>query len=213
MAAATLNIRPYEPEVEVVEEDRARADVYALLAHLFYSPPSEDFLRSLADVDIIDGRASQSRLAAAWRALQNAARTVAPAAISEEYDSIFISVGRPPVFLYGSFYLAGFLMEKPLVQLRDDLASLGLARKRESGEPEDHVSALCDVMRFLILGDEDTPPATLAAQREFFTRNIAPWYGRLCEAIQNAEQTAFYKDVAALAKEFFDLEVESLEIA
>lgn len=197
----------------VDEEEHVRADLYALLATLFYSPPSEELLRSIAVAGIADDDANQSQFAASWRDLQSAARAVAPDAIREEYDNAFITAGRPPVFLYGSVYEAGFLMDKPLARLREDLASLGLARKPQVGEPEDHISALCDVMRFLIVGAGDTQPATLEVQREFFTRHIAPWYGALCAAIVGAEQTDFYKRVAAFARAFFDLEVQSFEIA
>lgn len=211
VTAATLE--PDVPQEEVVEEDRARADVYGLLAHLFYSPPSAGLLRGIAEADVIDADIRESQLALAWDALRNTAHAANVEAIRQEYDDAFISAGRPPVFLYGSVYQAGFLMEKPLVQLRDDLARLGLARKQESGESEDHISALCDVMRFLIAGAEDVPPATVGAQREFFMRHIAPWYGRLCAAIAAAERTDFYKKVAAFAKEFLDLEVQSFEIA
>jgi TorA maturation chaperone TorD len=213
MTTAVADPRPHEPQEEVIEEDRARADVYGLLANLFYSPPAEDLLRGVAVAGIIDGDAGHSQLATSWRALRRAAQTADADAVREEYDKAFITAGRPPVFLYGSFYQAGFLMDKPLAQLRDDLAKLGLARNLEVGEPEDHISALCDVMRFLIIGAEDVPPAALPAQREFFMRHIAPWYARLCAAIENAEQTDFYRNVAAFAKEFFDLEVQSFEIA
>lgn len=213
MTTVAAQPRSYAPQEEVADEDRARADVYALLANLFYSPPSEGLLRGIAVADVIDGDTNQSQLAAAWKALREAALGADPDAVKEEYDNAFITAGRPPVFLYGSFYQAGFLMEKPLVKLRDDLARLGLARSHGSSEPEDHISALCDVMRFLIIGAEDVPPAAIAVQRDFFMGHIAPWYERLCAAIEDAEQTGFYKKVAAFAKEFFDLEVQSFDIA
>jgi TorA maturation chaperone TorD len=205
--------RLYGCEGNVAEEDRARADIYGVLAHLFYSSPSASLLRTITDVRLIEGDADQSPLAAAWHELQKAARAADPEAIREEYDHAFITAGRPPVFLYGSVYQTGFLMDKPLARLRDDLAQLGFARNLEVGEPEDHISALCDVMRLLIIGTDDAAPAALSAQREFFMRHIAPWYERLCAAIDAAEQTDFYKKAAAFAKEFFYLEVQSFEIA
>lgn len=213
MVTAAPKLEPYEPQEEVFEVDRARADVYGLLANLFYSSSSAGLLRSVADANVISGDVRESRLAATWDALQNAARDADPDTVREEYENTFITAGRPPVFLYGSFYQAGFLMEKPLVQLRDDLARLGLARSHGRSEPEDHIAALCDVMRFLIIGAEDVPPAPIAVQKDFFMGHIGPWYERLCAAIANAEQTAFYKKVAAFAKEFFDLEVQSFEMA
>lgn len=201
------------PQEEVAEEERARADVYALLATLFYSPPSEGLLESIAAARLVNEDANDSQLVRSWAALQAAARTAVPEAVRHEYDNAFITAGRPPVFLYGSVYQAGLLMDKPLAQLRDDLARLGLARRREVGEPEDHISGLCDVMRFLIVGADGVPPAPMDAQREFFERHLAPWYARLCDAIEAAEPTHFYRRVAAFARAFFDLELRSFEIA
>ena len=203
----------YAPQEEVAEEERVRADLYALLATLFYSPPTEALLQHIAVAEIVNDDANPSQFATSWWALQSAARAARPDALRQEYDSAFITAGRPPVFLYGSVYQAGFLMDKPLARLRQDLTQLGLARRAEVGEPEDHISALCDVMRFLIVGTENVPPAELAAQREFFAAHIAPWYERLCAAIETAEQTFFYTRVAAFSKSFFDIELQSFEIA
>jgi TorA maturation chaperone TorD len=210
MATAVTDLRSYESQEGVVEEDRARANIYGLLANLFYGPPSEALLR---DIATIDSDVDRSPLAGTWHTLQQAARNAEPGALRQEYDNTFITAGRAPVFLYGSVYQTGFLMDKPLAQLRDDLAKIGLARNLEIGEPEDHISALCDVMRFLIAGAEEIPASDVALQREFFMRHIAPWYDQVCTAVENAEQTDFYKKVAAFAKEFFDLEVQSFEIA
>ena len=115
--------------------------------------------------------------------------------------------------LYGSFYLAGFLNEKPLAQLRDELTKMGLARSGDSHETEDHISALCDVMRFLIAGDHDRLPAALSVQRDFFQRHINSWNTQLCAAVIAATQTYFYKHVAQFTREFFAIENESFDIA
>ncbi len=108
--------------------------------------------------------------------------------------------------LYGSFFEAGFLHEKPLALLREDLTKMGVARRGDRHESEDHVSALCDVMRMLIVGDGALPAAALAAQRDFFRRHIQPWYAQLCDAVIGAHQTDFYKRVAQLLREFFAIE-------
>lgn len=200
--------------VGVMSEERARADFYGLLANLFYCPPSAELLQSIRGAAILDTSVSGgSRFGARWRALQDAAQAADPAAIKQEYDDAFISTGRAPVPLFASFYLAGSPRQTPLTELREELARLGLALKASSGEPEDHISALCDVMRFLIVGGDGARPAALEAQRGFFTRHIGPWYGALCEAILAAGETDFYQHVARFAEGFFDLEVESLEIA
>lgn len=198
---------------EVSTEDRARAALYGLIANLFCAAPSAALLRVVVDAGDVDLEAAGSGFARAWRELQRATATADIPAVRQEFDDVFISTGLAPVSLYSSSYFPGVMTNRPLAGLRDELAALGLARKRESGDTEDHIAALCDVMRFLIAGDAETHPASLAVQRDFFMRNIAPWYRRFCEAVERAEQTRYYRAVAAFVREFFDLEVESFDIA
>ena len=145
--------------------------------------------------------------------LQHAASSADAAALKEEFERAFISTGRPAVMVFGSFYLAGFLNEKPLAQLRDELAKMGLARRGDCHDSEDHISALCDVMRFLIAGDPASAPVALEAQRDFFVRYIKSWNTQFCDAVNSANETCFYKHVAQFAREFFELEHESFAIA
>ena len=197
----------------VLPEDQARAEVYGLLSRLFYQPPSAELLEAIATSVTLCNDDSDSGFCRAWHTLQQAAATIDAAAVIEEFDTAFIGTGRQPVMLYGSFYLAGFLNEKPLAQLRDELAQKGLARRGDRHESEDHISALCDVMRFLIVGDHDTPPAALEVQRDFFLRQIKSWNNQLCAAVSSADETHFYKHVARLAREFFEIENESFDLA
>lgn len=197
----------------VLPEDRARAEIYALLGNLFYQPPSAELLEMIATSQAMCNDGSDSGFCRAWRALQKAAAGADAEAVRDEFDTAFIGTGRQPVMLYGSFYLAGFLNEKPLAQLRDELTKMGLARSGSSHETEDHISALCDVMRFLIAGDQDTPPAALEVQRDFFQRHIHSWNAQLCAAVTEAGQTHFYKHVAQFAWEFFAIENESFAFA
>jgi len=197
----------------VLPEDQARAQIYALLGNLFYQPPSAELLETIATGQTLCNDGNDSGFCRAWRALQEAAANADAEAVREEFDTAFIGTGRQPVMLYGSFYLAGFLNEKPLVQLRDELTQKGLARSGDSHETEDHISALCDVMRFLIAGDPHTPPAELPVQRDFFRRHIHSWNTQLCAAVIDATQTHFYKHVAQFAREFFAIENESFDIA
>jgi TorA maturation chaperone TorD len=212
MLLATAAEAPAPRLEEVVPEDWARADFYALIGSLFYAAPDGALLASLANSQAF-GREVDSPLARAWAALQAAAASADPADVNDEFDLAFVSTGNPPVPLAGCMYTAGFMHERPLAELRDDLARLGLARRTGSAETEDHVSALCDVMRLLIAGGDGVPPATGAAQREFFSRHLQPWYGRLCDAVRRAGQTRFYKPVADLAQAFFDVESAAFEIA
>lgn len=214
LMTATAIAHHHEGLEEVAPEDQARAAIYGLISNLFYAAPGQELLAVIAQAgEDIASQGPDSELGRAWRELKRAAAAADEGALRQEYDDTFISTGRAPVFLYGSFYLAGFLMEKPVAKLRDDLATLGLARKADSGETEDHISALCDVMRLLILGDGAGPAAPIESQREFFARNIAPWYERLSEAIQGAETTNFYKSAALFVRRFFDLESQSFEMA
>jgi len=197
----------------VLPEDQARAEVYALLGNLFYQPPSSQLLEIIASSQTLCNDSAESEFCRAWRALQEAAANADADAVKDEFDTAFIGTGRQPVMLYGSFYLAGFLNEKPLAQLRDELTKMGLARSENRHETEDHISALCDVMRFLIAGDQATPPAALDAQRDFFQRHIYSWNAQLCAAVIAATQTDFYKHVALFAREFFAIENESFAFA
>ena len=198
--------------VALEAEDNARAEVYALLSSLFYQPPSKELLHVIATGSVICNDEPVSDFCRAWRALQQAAALADAEAVKDEFDAAFIGTGRQPVMLYGSFYEAGFLHEKPLAILRDTLTKMGIARRGDRHESEDHVSALCDVMRFLITGDPETPPAALDLQREFFHRHIEPWYAQLSAAVIGANQTNFYKHVALLLREFFAIEHAAFDI-
>jgi len=200
---ATLKSAPAYP---VDPQDRMRADHYGLLGHLFYAPPDVDLLRALAESVALDAEAPEARFFEAWNALRRAAGATTAEAVRAEYDETFIGVGKPAVMLYASYYLSGFMNDKPLVELRDQLAGLGLARRGAAEEPEDHFSGLADVMRQLIL-DECRPAAGRdAAQEQFFSRFIAPCYGRLCDAVDGVAEAAFYRSLAGFARAFLDVE-------
>jgi TorA maturation chaperone TorD len=200
------------PVVNLEAEERARADVYALLGNLFYAPASQELLASIATGGGICNDGADTDFCRAWRTLQQAAAHTDAEAVRDEFDAAFIGTGRQPVMLYGSFYEAGFLHEKPLAILRDDLTKMGYARRGDRHESEDHVSALCDVMRIMISGDAETPPAALAVQCEFFRRHLLPCYAQMCAAVISANQTDFYKHVAHLLREFFVIENAAFEM-
>ncbi|MCK0507519.1 molecular chaperone TorD family protein [Aromatoleum anaerobium] len=192
-------------------EDNARAEHYALLARLFFAPPDAPLLAALAAAGDVFGGGNlpfaHSPFGVAWAELADAARHTDARSVHDEYEALFQGIGRPEVMLYGSFYLAGFLMEEPLADLRDDLAGLGLARRGGVTETEDHVAVLAEVMRHLVVSGADA--AGLARQRAFFTRHLQPWYARLADALAAAPQASFYARVGALARAFFDVESEA----
>lgn len=185
------------------DEDRARAEHYAVLSRLFAAPPDAPFLASLTQLATTWGAAGGT-LGAAWQILGAAAAALDAEQAEEEYTRLFLTIGRPEVMLFGSFYIAGFLMEEPVVALRNDLAELGLGRRLGVTESEDHIAALCDVMRHLIVSAPDA--AGLVRQQAFFANHLALWAGELATALEAAPESLFYSRSAPLLRAFFDIE-------
>jgi len=196
---------------EAAEENLARAGVYGVLAHLFIASPSRELLATIADSeDMI--MADDSPLALTWRGLCDVARNADPADICQEYESVFVSPGRPEVSLYASSYMSGSRRGNLLAELRGDLAKAGYARAGTSSEYEDHLSAICEVMRGMI-ADEQEDGSAHESQREFFRNYVAPWYGAMCEAVNKSDRTDFYRAVARFANAFLTNESEYFELA
>lgn len=197
---------PLKFHLTLPPEEVARANFYGLLARLFYAPPDARLLEAVAGASAIEGE--DGGLGAAWKELSSAAAQADPEAVREEYDGVFVGTGKSPVTLYACAYSIRFSSEAPLAELRAQLASLGLARRESAGEPEDHIAALCDTMRYLIAVQK----RDLAEQRRFFTRWIGPAADALCDAIEREPATAFYKSVGKFARAFFHIERTAFEM-
>ncbi|HIF9187239.1 TPA: TorD/DmsD family molecular chaperone [Photobacterium damselae] len=178
-----------------------RIEIYNLLAHLLRQSPSQDVLDWLADLDV-EGTNDphQSSMAAAWPLLKLAAQKATPIAVAEEYQDLFIGIGRGDVLPYGSWYLTGSLMEMPLAHLRSDLKQLGYERNESVKEPEDHIAALLEVMAMLVEGGDEH------LQRTFFNRHLAPWCEKVSTDIKTAKSAVFYTAVGELALQFLTVE-------
>ena len=150
-------------------------------------------------------------LESSWSELVAAARGQSLAEVTLEFDALFGGVSRPEVYLYGSHYLSGFLNEKPLAALRGDIAELGLARDEALLETEDHVAYLCEVMRYLIAGD-DVAVANLTRQREFFTRHVQSWLPQMCEALTAHPKARFYRALAGFTQAFVSVEAQGFDM-
>lgn len=187
-------------------EDQARANFYGLISRLFYAPPDAALLAALGSADELE--AEDEVLARSWRELCHAAARADADTLRDEYDSVFVGTGKTPITLYTSAYSIRYSNETPLASLRGELAELGFARREAVGEPEDHIAALCDVMRHLISSDEND----LATQKRFFERWIQPSAEPLCGAIEKSALGPFHKAVGRLAKSFFSLEHASFEM-
>jgi TorA maturation chaperone TorD len=188
-------------------EETARADLYGLLATLFYEPPPQALLDTIASAQA----QGEGVLERAWRDLVAACKQAQEAEVRDEYETLFIGVGKPEVMLYGSYYLSGFLMEKPLSALRSDLAALGLQRTDTVVESEDHIASLCEVMRYLIASD-DTALANVATQKKFYADHMQAWVGDMCNALEAYPNIKFYRPVMQLARSFFEVEMQAFDM-
>lgn len=193
-----------------LDEETARAEVYGLLAALFYAAPSAEMHENLK-VAVTEAPQAGAPLEASWAELVAVARTLGLADISQEHDLLFGGVGKPELYLFGSHYLSGFLNEKPLAALRHDLTELGLARDDAMPETEDHVAYLCEVMRYLIAGD-DAAVANLTRQREFFARHVMTWVPQMCDAIMQHPKARFYRQLAAFTQVFVGVEAQGFDM-
>ena len=193
-----------------LDEETARAEIYGLLSLLFYAPPSEALLGQL-QVAVTEAPDAGAFLEEPWRELVASARSLTQAQIADEYNRLFGGVGKPEVYLFGSHYLSGFLNEKPLVRLRDDLAELGLGRSEDMSETEDHVAYVFEVMRFLIAGD-DVAVSNLTRQQAFFTQHVQSWLPALCQVLQSQPRAVFYARVAAFTEAFVGVESQGFDL-
>lgn len=206
----SLSLASHDGDASELDEETARAEVYGLLAALYYAPPAAGLLAPLR-VAVTEAPVAGGFLEEPWRTLVGAARELSDDAIRTEYDDLFGGVGKPEVFLYGSHYLSGFLNEKPLVKLRDDLAELGLARAEALSETEDHIACLCEVMRYLIAGD-DAAVCNLARQQAFFARHLQPWTEAMCATIAAHPKARFYGAVAGFTRAFLSVETQGFDL-
>lgn len=188
-------------------EDRGRCDFYALLARLYADGPDARLLKSIGDADTIDG---DNPFATTWNHLVAASGAMDAEAAAQEYTDLFIGVGKCEVNLHGSHWLSGFMLEKPLAELRSDLGALGLGRRGDVVMLEDHLCALCETMRLLIAGHDDRKPAPIATQRAFFERHLVSWVFLCCTAIRESAIANYYVRVAEFTEQYMALDRDAL---
>jgi len=191
-----------EPESTGIidQEQQYRANAYSLLAALLRSSPDSQILDRLSSLtQQVQGEGDSLRVSMSMLGLSS--RTLTASAIQDEYHDLFIGLGKGEVVPYGSWYLTGFLMEKPLSELRDDLKQLGFERNESVTEPEDHAAALCEVVSLMITDDTD-----LNVQRKFFQTHMVNWMGRFFNDLSEAKSAIFYKALGRFGAEFISFE-------
>jgi TorA maturation chaperone TorD len=176
----------------------ARASEYRLLASVLGQAPSAELLGQIAKIS-----GDSTKLGQAHAALAGA--TADADAVAREYFDLFIGVGRGELLPYASYYLTGFLQERPLAQIREDMAAIGLAGADHVCEPEDHIAILCEIMAGMAAGDFE---ADLAAEQRFFERNLKPWASRFFADLEGAASARFYRNVGRLGRLFIEIEAE-----
>lgn len=189
-------------------EEQARADFYGVLGRLFYAPPDAALLAALAQAGPLAGDDPGAPLALAWNALRKAAAGADADAVRDEFEAVFVGTGKAEVTPYTSAYTVKSAVDNPLVDIRDFMARHGIARRADAFEPEDHVAALCDVMRFLIVESR----APLDEQRRFFEAFLGGGALLLCDAIDRSQRTVFYRKVAGVARAFLEVEHAALDM-
>lgn len=190
-------------------EEVQRAELYGLLARLWLAPPDAELLAQFA-VAVTEAPQPGAFLEPAWQALVAALRATTVEAASAEFDALFQGVGKPDIFVYGSYYLAGGLHDQPLAALRAELAELGLTRAPD-GETEDHVAFVFEVMRYLIAGD-DLAVCNLERQRRFFRAHVQLWVEQLCDTVERHHRARVYAALAGFTRAFVQVESQGFDL-
>lgn len=190
----------------IAPEDAARANFYGLIARLFYAPPDSQLISQLLQAAPIEGDAA---LADSWKEMIEACRTAYPAQLEAEHTELFVGTGKALITPYLSHYVLRHSTDNPLVELRARLREWGIARREEVPEYEDHVSGVCETMRFVIAVQQRSPEE----QQDFFERFVYRAAGAFCDAVNASNQSRFYRLVARFARAFLEVEKNAFEMA
>ena len=190
----------------VSEEDRLRADLYNYLGLMLAAPPSEMLLEQTAALS-----GDETPLGQAITQLAREAKRTKPAGAEREFNALFIGLGRGELLPYASYYLTGFLNEKPLAALRNDMSARGLSRAPNVFEPEDNIASLMEMMGAMIVGRFGAA-TSLAEQKTFFNKHIGPWAAHFFADLEGAKNSVLYASVAAVGRAFMEIETEGFRM-
>lgn len=193
-----------QQRAQIDDVDAVRARESSLLATLLARTPDASLLSRIAR---LPGDATP--LGLAHRALAQAAANTSAEKIEREFFNLFIGIGRGELLPYGSYYLTGFLNERPLARLREDLRAHSIERADEQLEPEDHGAILCEIMAELA-GDQLATDARL--QQQFFEKHLASWIGRFFADLEQADSADFYRYVGTVGRQFMEIETEAFAL-
>jgi TorA maturation chaperone TorD len=194
------------PADAVAEEDRLRADLYNYLGLMLAAPPDAMLLEQTAALTGDD-----SPLGEAINGLARVAAVTKPTAVQKEFNALFIGLGRGELLPYASYYMTGFLNEKPLARLRTDMQALGMSRAPNTFEPEDNIASLMEMMGGMIIG-RFGKPASIQNQKDFYNKHIGPWAEHFFTDLQAAKGSVLYASVGAVGAAFLEIERESFRM-
>ena len=194
-------------DIRISEEDRLRADLYNFLGLILARPPDQMLLEQTAGL-----AGDDSELGQAITVLAKLAKMSKPKSVEREYNKLFIGLGRGELLPYASYYLTGFLNEKPLATLRNDMTAQGLARVETVFEPEDNIASLMEIMAAMIVG-RFGDPADLASQKTFFNRHIGPWASHFFTDLEGAKNSVFFAPVGTVGRAFMAIEAEAFRMS
>jgi len=192
---------------QIAEEDRLRADLYIFLGLLLSAPPDRMLLDQTAGLIGDD-----SELGRGVTALSKMARVSKPKSLESEYNKLFIGLGRGELLPYASYYLTGFLNEKPLAKLRQDMHARGLSRADTVFEPEDNIASLMEMMGAMIVGRFGAAEP-LDTQRSFFNAHIGPWAAHFFSDLEAAKNSVFYASVGTVGRAFMEIEAQAFKMS
>ncbi len=193
-------------DIKVASEDRLRADLYNFLGLMLSGPPDQILLDQCAGLSGDD-----SELGKAIAGLARVAKATKPKKVESEFNALFVGLGRGELLPYASYYLTGFLNEKPLATLRTDMATRGMTRAANVYEPEDNIASLMEMMGGMIVGRFGLP-ATLDDQKTFFNKHIAPWAGHFYSDLEAAKNSVLYASLGSVGKAFMEIEREAFRM-
>ncbi len=195
------------PSDQISPEDQMRADLYNYLGVILSGPPDEMILSQTRGLSGDDSEMGQ-----AIATLARVASLSKPKSVTSEYNRLFIGLARGELLPYASYYLTGFLNEKPLALLRRDMAAEGLTRAPNVFEPEDNIASLMEMMGAMIKGRFGAP-ADLSRQKAFFNKHIAPWASHFFTDLGAAKNSVFYAPVGVVGGLFMEIEAEAFRLS
>lgn len=193
-------------DISIATEDRLRADLYNFMGLMLSGPPDQLLLDQCAGLS-----GDESGLGKAISGLARVAKASKPSKVESEFNALFVGLGRGELLPYASYYLTGFLNEKPLATLRSDMAVRTMTRALNVYEPEDNIASLMEMMAGMIVGRFGTP-ATLDDQKTFFNKHIAPWAGHFYSDLEAAKNSILYASVGNVGREFMEIEREAFRM-